>query len=430
MKPFTLTIFIFLCIMKVFAQEDDFKSQAMEAFQKEHYNDAVRLMEQALEQKKDDPEVYYYLGFFNHYRAYDSRPLEGYNYDYSEKIFEYLAKAIALDPDYGDAKYFYGAECSANAFNAMQDNDIEKVKGFYRRAYNKGAYPQWLIEFGKNMLSTCDEDAILFTGGNTDFDVCLYLQLHQNYRKDITIIPVGNIDRPWYVRFLKEGMGDDIRKIHIELTDKQIFDIHPFKWDTTAVELKLTTAILEEYNLDPNHVMLWIVEPDLTSDRKHSKNGEEAKNRTYLSPQKAILLHIIENNYNIRPIYFSNLCDPYFYKGLDAFFRNCGLVSELTPVKTKETDFQYDFKKFESLLNPENFETYNTILKTDIPRISLPVFLLYQYAALLLANHYHEKEQPEKKESIREFHKEYLQIGYKEDYERRFFYEIQKDIRK
>ena len=57
--------------------------------------------------------------FSNHYRAYDSRPLTGYDFSYSEKVFHYLDQAIELKPNYGDAKYFYGAECSANAMKAV-----------------------------------------------------------------------------------------------------------------------------------------------------------------------------------------------------------------------------------------------------------------------------------------------------------------------
>src|SRR5574344_269046 len=160
---------ILICLILVtqaFSQEKSLKEQALEKFKAENYNDAIHLLEQSLKQSTNDAEVYYYLGWFNHYRAYDSRPLKGYDYSYSEMIFEYLDKAIELNPNYGDAKYFYGAECSGNAFNAMQNYDAEKLRLLYELAYSKGVYPDWLIEFGKNFLNSCDENAILFTAGN------------------------------------------------------------------------------------------------------------------------------------------------------------------------------------------------------------------------------------------------------------------------
>lgn len=60
----------------LFAQERNMKVQALQEFEKEHYNEAINILEKALNQSPNDPEIYYYLGFFNHYRAYDSRPLE------------------------------------------------------------------------------------------------------------------------------------------------------------------------------------------------------------------------------------------------------------------------------------------------------------------------------------------------------------------
>ena len=186
MKLLSILLIIFFLAANLFAQEINLKEKALEEFKNEHYDEAIVLLKKALIKNQNDAEIYYYLGFFNHYRAYDSRPLNGYDFSYSERIFEYLNKAIELNPNYGNAKYFYGAECSGNAFLSMQNSDVEKLKYFYKLAYDKGAYPDWLIEFGKNMLNTCGKDAILFTGGNADFDVCSYLQLHQALRTDIT----------------------------------------------------------------------------------------------------------------------------------------------------------------------------------------------------------------------------------------------------
>ena len=312
--PVTIIIMtIFFLAQNLFAQETSLKEKAQNEFKSEHYDDAINLLEQALTASPNDAEIYYYLGFFNHYRAYDSRSLKGYDFTYSEKIFEYLDKAIDLDPNYGDAKYFYGAECSANAFRSMQHNDLDSLKYFYQLAYDKGAYPDWLLEYGKNMLNTCDKNTILFTGGNADLDVCTYLQLQRDFRTDITLIPIGFIDRPWYIKFLKQGLEGGIRKVILNLTDDQIYDLHPFKWKTTDISIPVSVETLKKHNLDENYQMQWTVGPDFTSNRMHSKvTSETSKKRTYLSPQRAMLLQIVEDNYLTRPIFFSNATNPFF----------------------------------------------------------------------------------------------------------------------
>lgn len=415
-----ITFLIFL--PSLVAQEVSLKEKAIDEFKKEHYKEAIILLKQALETHSNDPEIYYYLGFFNHYQAYDSRPLSGYDFSYSSKIFKYFEKALELKPDYGNAKYFYGVECSANARRAMQNYDVDKLKYFYQLAFEKGAYPEWLLEYGKNMLKSCDKDAILFTGGNADLDVCTYLQLHRNFRTDITLIPIGYIDRPWYVKFLKNGLKDVVKKINLNLTDNQIYDMHPFKWKTTDISITVSVGTLKKYELDENHQMQWTIEPDLTSNRIHSKiEAEKAKNRTYLSPQKAILLQIVEDNFQDRPIYFSNSTNKYFYGGLDTYFMNCGLVSELTPLKTELTNFENDYKKIAKLLQNENLKDFSTLTKNNIPRISRSVSFSYYNSIYILTEYYNKLENQEKYEELLKVFKHNMMINHNPDYEQLFF---------
>ena len=132
MRKIIIILFvIFLSAEMLFSQEVSLKEQALSEFRKEHYNEAISLLEKAVVQTPQDADLYYYLGWFNHYRAYDSRPLTGYDYAYTTRIFGYLDKALEINPNYGDAKYFYGAECSGNAFLAMQNYDADKLRHFY-----------------------------------------------------------------------------------------------------------------------------------------------------------------------------------------------------------------------------------------------------------------------------------------------------------
>ncbi len=401
---FTITLFC----------NNSLKEEALVEFKKEHYEKAISLLEEALKKDSSDAEIFFYLGWFNHYRAYDSRPLAGYDFSYSEKIFNYLDKAILLNPKLGNARYFYGVECSANAFLAMQNYDLEKLKYFYKLAEEKGAYPNWLKEFGRNILNSCAKNAILFTAGNLDFDICLYLQLFEKLRTDITLIPIGNIDRPWYLKFLKKGLGT-IKKIKLDLTAQQIMDLHPFKWDTTTVAIAISDSLKKCFQLPENSKFNWQINPDLFSQRKHAKiAGEKVKYRKYLSPQRAILVQIIESNFEQRPIYFSNFCSPSFYAGLQEYFQNWGLVSLLTPLKTKNTDYHYDYQKIRKLLKPNNLKDFKNILNQNMTRISGVVIYGY-YNALL--NLLESKISSAEKNDLENLFKEELKIGLAPNFE-------------
>lgn len=415
-KTKALIVFCLLCML-AYSQVDSLKSKALEEFRNENYPEAIRILKEALITDDQDAEIYYYLGFFNHYLANDSRPMEGYDLSHSEEIFDYLHKAIELNPDYGDAKYFYGAECSANAFKAMQSHDCEKLKYYYKKAFEIGAYPPWLLELGRNILKSCDKDGILFTGGNADFDVCMYLQLHEKYRNDITIIPIGNIDRPYLVKYYKDGLEDCTRSIDINLTYDQIMEMHPYKWKETEVAIPVPEEMANKYGMK-DKFMIWNVKPDFSSVRMASKiEGEEANIREYLSPQRAVLLNIIESNQWRRPVHFSMFCDPYFMGGLDEYVQDYALVWKLLPVKTEGSDHESDYEWTSTiLLDAENVFHYPSITETNIPRIS-GVMNIYWALIYSLASHYYSSGNVSELNGLIHFTEERLCVGFQPERE-------------
>ncbi|NLO69871.1 MAG: tetratricopeptide repeat protein [Porphyromonadaceae bacterium] len=425
-KLFSLLIAMIIS-MTVFSQNLSLKEQALEQFKAEHYNDAINLLEQALKQSPDDAEIYFHLGCFNHYNAYDSRPLKGYDFVFTERIFEYLDKAIELNPNYGDAKYFYSAECGSLAMNEMQNYDAEKVKYYYELAFKKGTFPKWLIEYGRNMLSGCGENAILFTGGDADFNICSYLQICKNFRTDVTVIPIGLTDRPWYVSLLKKGLENTVRRINIDLTEEQIMDIRPFKWRETNIFIDISPADRLKFDLAEDYKMKWAVVPDLQSYRMHSKiEGEEPTRRTLLSPQRAILLQIVEDNFSERPIYFSIGADPSFLGGLEVYFQNCGLVNRLTPITTADTQYQIDVAKLEKLFKAKNLTNYKNVKENNFPRISGTVVYGYPSILLKLANYYRFSGKENALKQLTELYKNQLKIGFNEEYEEYVTKELEK----
>jgi len=412
-----------------FSQNIPLKEQAVEAFKKEHYDEAIALLEKAVKETPDDAEIWYYLGWFTHYRAYDSRPMKGYDMSVVQKIFDYLDEAIRLNPQYGDALYFYSAECGAIAERAIRNNDLEKVKYYYKKAYDKGAFPAWLIEWGKNFMNTCEKNAILFTGGDADFNICMYLQLHQNHRTDLTIVPLGLTDRPGYVKALREGVGGEFGKVNLELTDDDIMDIRPYKWETALVYIPVSQVLKNEFNLDKDFQFKWNVEPDLVEPgRVVSKGieGEEARARTYLSPRRAMLLQIIEDNFNKRPIHFSVGADPAFLAGLQPYFQNCGLTSRLVPVKTANTEYAFDFSKLETMLTSENLKDFQSVKTLDMPRISGMVVYSYPLVFTNLANHYRLSGKNNKLKQLAELYRNQLKIGFNVEYEQMIISELEK----
>ena len=173
--------------------------------------------------------------------------------------------------------------------------------------------------------------------------------------------------------------------------------------------------------------MNWTIEPDLFSNRIQSKlESEIANERTYLSPQKAILLQIVEDNYRYRPIYFSNNSNKFFFGGLDKYFKNCGIVSELTPLKTEQTKYEYDYEKVIQLLQNKSFIDYNTIIINDIPRISRSISSHYYSSFYNLSEYYYKLGKQEKYNELIEIFKNNMMVDFNPDYEKLFLNELEK----
>jgi len=393
---------IFVCLFSfssLCGQETNLKENALSAFRKGDYKNAIELLEQAKNNDPNDAEIFYYLGYFSHYLAYDSRPLIGYDENHSDRVLQYLNKAIELNPQFGDAYYFIGAEYGARAIQALQRDDEKKYISSYQTAYAKGAFPGWLIEYAKNTLKSCDENAILFTGGDAEFNPIQFLRLVENYRKDVTVIPIALLNRPWYVRKLRNGFGNILPKAPISFSNEQILDMHPYKWDTLTIEIPISKEMKNELTLRQNAKMRWKLEPDLKSER-----------RTYLSPDRAVLANIIETNNWERPIYFSLGCNPLTLAGLAEYFQLDGFVNKLLPIETKDTKHEINPDKIEKiLLVASNIKNLRDVEDHDMPRVS-NILLNYYSVIFKLANYYSKQNQTEKVEEILDFLKRNMKI--------------------
>lgn len=410
MKRTTIIILTILLSVQVFGQTESFKQLGLDAFSKANYPLAISYMEKALKENPNDKEIYYYLGYYTHYNAYDSRPLKGYDLSYSDTVHYYLNKALELDPNYGDAKYFYTAECGANAIYSLQHKDYENVKKYYKKAYEIGGFPKWSVEYGKLLLSQVEANGILFTHGDFQLNICWYLQFCENYRTDISVVPLSMLNRPFFVKEIKNSTL--INPIKISISDDEIFNMRPYKWKETTIEIPIPNELITEYKLDTNY-MSWTVSPDLKGVRD------------YLSCERAFLLELVESNNWKRPIYWTLGMDNRYLGGLDSYSSYKGLVYKLLPFKTSGTEYELDISSLKNLVEKNNeknnFKDYKSILETNQPRISGIVLYAYANSMIQLAKNYKENKQIDKLDNLIDLYESNFKIGLYPEYEDKYF---------
>ena len=416
-----LTLILPFITILSFGQVTSSKDSALEAFKNENYPKAIELLKSALNQTPNDAEIYYYLGYFTHYNAYDSRPLAGYDSSYSDIVFNYLNKALELNPNYGDAKYFYTAECGAAAHRAFAMGDFKAVKEFYEKAYDKGGFPDWAIEYGKNLLDLCDQDAIFFTDGDFILNICWYLQLCESYRIDISVIPLVLLNRPNFALGIKKG--GLFKAVNMNISDDQIMDMHPYKWDTLSIAIDVPENLITKYNLSKDYKMNWEVLPDLIDNRMVIAERNQKK-RNYLSGYRAILLEIIETNGWQRPIFFSSF-DPFYLAGLENYLQSSILVSKLLPIKTKGTEWNYDLDKLKEFVFNAHLKDFKNVLLTNQPRVS-SALISYYVPYVILAAIYKKQGKIELLDKVINEYNKKVMIGFSPEYENQYLEYLKK----
>jgi tetratricopeptide (TPR) repeat protein len=370
----------------VFASGKDFKQLALREFKGGNYRKAIQYLKEAQQEFPNDPEVYYYLGYFTHFLCYDSVPLAGYSLDKSDQVLGYLKRAVELKTDYGNAYYFIGTEYGVRARIRMMKGDIEGAREEYRLGRFLGGYPGWLVEYGRNTLKSCEKGAILFLGGDADTNPVNYLQLVEGYRTDVTAMPMALMSRPWYIKIIKGGVKGIIPPVPISWSDYQIMNMHPYKWKTNRVSAPISDKVRNKYDLEENF-FYWEMRPDISENR--------------LSAAAAAVADVIVNNGFERPVYFSLAC-----AGVRDFEKNlqlCGFARRLIPFDVSGTEFEVDTSIAESvLLHRANYQFLPGVLERDMPRVS-GVLRNYPGALLVLCRYYMERDRKREIESVLEF---------------------------
>ncbi len=190
-----------------------------------------------------------------------------------------------------------------------------------------GNFVPW--DYSYNILTSCEENAILFTNGDNDTFPLWYLQEVEGIRKDVRIVNLSLLNTPWYIEQLKYYEP----RLAINLQDEQIKAIRPIAWESKTLQVQVTQQVFEsfyqEYNQPVpeslvNTTSLSVqVDPTLTVG---SQTGVQVRD--------IMVFHIIDANKWDRPVYFAITVSPSYFLGFKPYLRLEGLVYRVTPVQS------------------------------------------------------------------------------------------------
>ena len=133
--------------------------------------------------------------------------LETYLY-HRRKAIDYYKLVSKRDPAFstiiGNINTKYSNEYMTGFLDLRQYVNEEAAQ----RILKSKLYDEFILEFAKISLSSCDQNAILFTQGDNDTYAILYIQSKYGYRQDVCVINTSLIGANRYLDMLTDGQGE------------------------------------------------------------------------------------------------------------------------------------------------------------------------------------------------------------------------------
>lgn len=210
-------------------------------------------------------------------------------------------------------------------------------------------YDDFLLGYARNMLRTCGDDAILVVAGDQDTYTCLYSQLKDGFRADVTLVHSGLANLDYYISYLDKALPHTlpVRFYHDELNDYVLFE--PSSGDTVELQrwmndvqaapqsMRQAAGIATLLAVPGSHAVMSIAPPHEAVSKDFGPTFVAEKEMAYLAKDYLMsqghffLLDVVFTNQWQRPVYFSMGTTPKDRLNWSGFLRWEGLVFQLIP---------------------------------------------------------------------------------------------------
>jgi hypothetical protein len=211
----------------------------------------------------------------------------------------YKGELFILDP-YAKLTSIWGSLAESYLNRKLLDS----AKWAFSEGKKRGGFIEPILEFNRQLLNSCDKNAMLVTYGDNITIPIWYLQTIEDYRTDITVVDANLINTIWYPKYLKAEQN-----LKMSFSDPVIDTIEYKQWQSQKV-----TVI---NSIDTTETFSWELRPTYMDN--------------YILKGDRILFDIFQQNLFSRPIYFSNNSDSTYNLFLSPYLVDEGLVNRVIP---------------------------------------------------------------------------------------------------
>lgn len=190
-------------------------------------------------------------------------------------------------------------------------------------------------DYSYNLLQSCAPNAILFTNGDNDTFPLWYIQDVEGVRRDVKIANLSLLNTPWYIKQLKNNDPYEVGKVDMKLSDLQVEQISPIRWEPQEISIPLPQSgpevkdMVQKYGISDSSVL----KEGLIKFKMN--NTLTFGNVKAIRVQDIMVKEIVEANIWKRPIYFAVTCSDDSKIGLQEYLRMEGMAFRLVPEKRK-----------------------------------------------------------------------------------------------
>jgi tetratricopeptide (TPR) repeat protein len=323
MKYFVILIsFIFLQSCST-EKWDSLRTKTEDALNKKNYSEALDYLETALSSEPQNAEIHYYMGQTYRLMLFaDGFFINNVNMPYASKSSEQFRKVTEISPRYTGKKFVVDPYSKIQsiwgsvAMTYLYRNNPDSAKWAFKHGQEEGGYYPSMLEYNKNIMASCKKNAILFTNGDNDTFPMWFLQLVDNYRRDITVVNLSLLNVSWYIKQLKNSYPFGGNNLFMTLTDAEIDSLRPVRWQEKMVEIPAA-----QDPLNKEGKIEWLVKP--TYEDKA------------IRVQDSMIIEILKSNNWNRPVYFSTTVYDGNKIGLEKYLTLEGLVYKVNSHEEK-----------------------------------------------------------------------------------------------
>lgn len=208
-----LTLLILFSLLSCKTENvEQLKEKASLSFEQHEFSEAIKYLDSALIIEPNNAELHYQIG--EAYKrlafSFDKNGIVK-NKNAFEKSCNHFNKTLELLPNYNSKIFIISPQIklmtlwSVNSLFYALLNKPDSAKYSLNYGNSLGIESDALLEYNQNIILSCEENAILFTNGDFDTFPIWFLQLINNFRKDINVINLKLLNEPWYIKQIKNN---------------------------------------------------------------------------------------------------------------------------------------------------------------------------------------------------------------------------------